>query len=169
MISGGALLMSQAGQADALTAPTNRSWWPFVGAIALAVVVGVTLVGGYSVVVYKLRHSLSGREAVAQVKASAQLKALLGEPLKVRIEGGELAHAGTASFEMHVVGPKGSAVVGVDARAEKHSWRIASGTVTLDDGREIPLEPGPVRDPSVMGAPGPAPVPPVTPAHGPTP
>lgn len=157
--------MSQAGHADALTAAPNRSWWPFVGAIALAVVVGVTLMGGYSVVVYKLRHSSSGREAVAQVRSSAQLKALLGEPLKVRIEGGELAHEGNASFEMHVVGPKGSAVISVEARAEKHAWRIASGTVTLDDGREVPLEPGPVPE----AHPAPAPAPMVSPARGPNP
>lgn len=132
--------MAEVQTARALPATPGRSWWPFAGAIALAVVVGAGLLGTYGLVVYRLRHSPAGRAAVAQLRASPQLQGLLGEPVRAFIEGGDLQHDGMASFTVRVRGPKGTAQVELDSRAEGHVWRIVSGTVTAPGGREVKLE-----------------------------
>jgi hypothetical protein len=147
--------------ASVAAAPPQRSWWPFAGAIGLAVVVGAALLGSYGIVVYKLRHSNAGRAALIQLHASPQLRELLGEPLKLHIESGELAHEGQASFELQVRGPKGSASLAVESRAENHAWRVVRGTITFPDQRTLALDPAeapaPPKSLPTSGSPTPAP------------
>lgn len=120
----------------------TTNWFPVFGAIGLAVVVGLGLLGSYAIVLYKLRSSPAGREAHVQIVENAQLKQLLGEPLGVKIEAGDLAHEGQAAFTMRVRGARGSAMVEMSSQFEQHRWRIVSGTVTLADGTERTLEVG---------------------------
>ncbi|MBS2026862.1 MAG: hypothetical protein JST54_03070 [Deltaproteobacteria bacterium] len=154
---GSAVAISNAQTLGVNAAPSGRSsWLPFAGAIAMAVFVGLGLLGSYGIVLYRLRHSSAGRAALLQMHGSAQLKDMFGEPLKLHIEGGELQHEGEASFEMRVKGPKGSAMLDLDARAENHVWRVVKGTIVMPDNSEVPLEPVPL--PEAKPA-----VPPVTP------
>jgi hypothetical protein len=138
-LRGNTAAMSQVGPMT-VPAPGARSYWPLAGALGLAVVVGAALLGGYGMVIFRLRHSAAGKAAVAQVRGSSQLQQMLGQPLRVHIEGGELQHQGQASLSMRVVGPHGSAQVEVEARQVQHRWAIVGGTVSPDKAEDIPLD-----------------------------
>jgi len=164
-----AVAMSNVETLHAPSAPTERSWLPFAGAIAMAVVVVLGLLGSYGIVIYKLRHSNAGRSALVQMHTSQQLKDLFGEPLKLHIEGGELAHEGEASFEMRVAGPKGTATLDLDMRAENHQWRVVKGTIVMPDDSEVELQPVPLPESKPAVVPN-APSAPASPMqHGPQP
>lgn len=132
--------MSEVQTASAVPGAPERSWWPFAGAIALAVVVGAGLLGTYGLVIYRLRHSAAGREAVAELRVSPQLQQLLGEPLRLYIEGGDLQHDGEASLTVRARGPRGHAQVELESRAEGKSWHIVKGSITTASGQELPLQ-----------------------------
>jgi len=157
-LRGNATAMTQAGPMS-IPAPRARSWLPLAGALGLAVVVGAALLGGYGIVLYRLRHSRAGRAAVAQVLSSSQLLTMLGAPLRVRIEGGELQHQGRASFSMRVTGPKGRAQVELESRLSGRQWRVLRGTVSPERGGEVPLDLTLVRLDSIWPAPESPPAP----------
>ena len=138
-LQGSTAAMTQV-QPMSMPAPSARSWWPLVGALALAVVVGAALLGSYGIVLFRLRHSPAGRSAVAQVRGSTQLQSMLGEPLHVWIEGGDLQHEGQASYSMRVRGSMGTAQVEVDAKVHEHVWSITRGTVLPAGAAEVPLD-----------------------------
>ena len=155
-IGGSTVAMSNAESLGASAAPSGRSsWLPFAGAIAMAVVVGLGLLGSYGIVLYKLRHSNAGRAALIEMHAAPQLKALFGEPLKLHIEGGDFPHEGEASFEMSVRGPKGHAMLELESRAENHVWRVVKGSIVMPDNQEVPLEPAPQPEMKPATQPGP--------------
>ncbi len=166
---GSTVAMSNAESLGASAAPSGRSsWLPFAGAISMAIVVGLGLLGSYGIVLYKLRQSPAGRATLIQMHAAPQLKELFGEPLKLHIEGGELQHEGAASFEMSVRGPKGRAMLELESRAENHVWRVVKGTIVMPDNQEVPLDPVPLLDAKPAPTP-PSPEPASPMQHGPQP
>jgi hypothetical protein len=93
------------------------------------------LLGGYHLVLRDLRHSKAGREATNVVRNSAQLKTMLGEPFKLRIEAGEVdLDQGNAHFSFDTQGPRGEADVDLTLKKEGSTWRFASGSVQTDEG-----------------------------------
>ena len=120
--------------------PSKRSVLPIAGAVALAAVVVLGLWGGFGMVVWRLRHSQAGREAVRELQASPQLQSLLGTPIRAHIDDGDLARGGRASFSMQLTGPRGKLHAALHSTKVKGRWQIHDGVLSLADGREVALE-----------------------------
>jgi hypothetical protein len=108
-------------------------------AVGLSLVLGLMLLGGYHLALRQLRSSRAGQAASKALQTSPQLKDLLGEPYRVRIEAGELNEEGTAHFTFAARGPKGSADLELAMRRDGAAWKITEGTIENDEG-VIPLE-----------------------------
>lgn len=155
-LPGSSAVMTQAGPMS-MPAPSARSWLPRIGALGLAGVVAAALLGGYGIVIFRLRHSAAGKAAVTQVRGSTQLQAMLGAPLRVRIEGGELQHDGHASFSMRVRGSHGAAQVEVEVQSKQRVWSVVRGKVTPEASEELALDASALPQPqAAKGAANPA-------------
>jgi hypothetical protein len=119
----------------ASAAPTPAPQRTLLSALGLALVVGLALLGGYTLVLRQLRQSAAYRPAVAQLKGSAQLRALLGDGYQFKIDDGEIGEDHqNAHFIFVARGDKGSADVEVVLKREGKVWRAVDGTITTEDG-----------------------------------
>lgn len=124
---------------------TRRIVLLVVGAVGLLALLAAAIVGG---VVYLLKSSDAYRVSEAFIRDSAEIRAVVGDPLElgwfptgsIELYGG--GAEGTAELNITVKGAAGSTTVYVALRKNQGQWRVVAATYTDRSGTVRRLRPG---------------------------
>jgi hypothetical protein len=113
-------------------APRDKGWSPLpiiaLGCGGVVLCVALLLAGAAALLVRTMYGSEAYQRALAAVKASPEVRAVLGEPIaegwwvtgSIRVSG----PSGSASLSFPVSGPKGEAEVFVEAEKRMGEWAL---------------------------------------------
>jgi hypothetical protein len=131
--------------------PVKRSWWGrnWKWVVPVLCLTPLLVCGGiFTIALRMMKSSEVYTEAVAKARASASVKALLGEPITEGfwVNGGiEVSGTtGKADFAIPLSGPKGSATLYVVATKRAGRWEFSTLEVAASDsGSRVYLRPRP--------------------------
>jgi hypothetical protein len=135
------------------TPPPRKGWWGRnwkwavpVGCLAPLLVIGGCVATVIVMVPRIIRSSEPYRHAVAEARASAAVKAVLGEPIEEgALPGGNInvsGSTGDADLSIPISGPKGSATLYIVGKKTAGEWEYSTLRVKPDgDAAAIDLVP----------------------------